>query len=156
MNIIHLKFNELNFIENVVDDDNLSDSNHEDGTIINSCYIIEDNLLFNLYSNGRILSYDLINNLILKHHLDEINDEISDARFSHDQEWLVVVTRNTKNMYLFSKLLVLKCKHSIDTDEYGTDEMISVHWGSKSTQFHGPGQRDSRSVKHVCSHCPHP
>jgi elongator complex protein 1 len=37
----------------------------------------------------------------------------------------------------------------LNTDEFGCHESVSVNWGSKDTQFHGEGQRDSRRQQQI-------
>lgn len=54
-------------------------------------------------------------------------------------------------MFLFNKIMVLQTSCDMNKDDYGTNELVNVNWGSKSTQFHGEGMRDKRVVKEVCS-----
>ncbi len=74
---------------------------------------------------------------------------IDSAKFSHDQELLSLSTRNNQ-MFLFNKVMVLQTSCDMNKDDYGTNELVNVNWGSKSTQFHGEGMRDKRVVKEVC------
>ena len=108
--------------------------------------MIEDELLFILFTDGLIINYDTVNDLLTEKSLDNIDDTtgiIDGAKFSYDQELLVVNT--SKNvMLLFNKLLVLKSRYDLNVDEYGANEMININWGSKETQFHGQGMRDHR------------
>nr|XP_027195377.1 elongator complex protein 1-like isoform X2 [Dermatophagoides pteronyssinus] len=137
--IIH-RANFQSLLQNYYDDGN----NYP--TIVYCRYIIEDELLFILFTNGLIINYDTVNDLLTKKSLDSIDDttgNIDDAKFSYDQELLVVNT--SKNvMLLFNKLWVLKSRYDLNVDEYGANEMININWGSKETQFHGQGMRDHR------------
>lgn len=142
----------INYLLQIINRTNfghLLENNGEDNcpTIIYSCYIVEDELLFILFTNGLIITYDTVNDSLHNHSLDSIdhNDVIDDAQFSHDQELLVINTHNNL-MLLYNKLLVLKRRYDLNIDEYGANEMINVNWGSKATQFHGQGMRDHRMV----------
>ena len=78
------------------------------------------------------------------------DDLLHDGKFSHDQELLAIVTKN-KKMLLLNKIMIEQTKYDMNQDDYGTNEMVNVNWGSKSTQFHGEGMRDKRVVKEVCA-----
>ncbi|OTF80521.1 hypothetical protein BLA29_003869 [Euroglyphus maynei] len=128
---------------------NLLDYNENYPTIIYSRYIIEDELLFLLFTDGLIITYDTVNDSLLKQSLNSIDHAsggIDGAKFSHDQELLVIITRNNV-MLLYNKLLALKRRYDLNVEEYGASEMINVNWGSKATQFHGQGMRDHRIVE---------
>lgn len=110
-------------------------------------YLIEDKLLFALFCDGKIETYDTVANELLHHSID-VPSSISDAKFSNDQELLAITCTNNE-MLLLNKILVVKSRYDMNLEEYGANEMVNVNWGSKETQFHGPGMRDKRIVKEV-------
>ena len=112
-------------------------------------FLIEDKLLFILFQDGKIVTYDTLNNEFLDRTIDLLCD-VDSAMFSGDQELLAVCTQD-KRLLLFNKLMMLKCQYDMTKDEYGTNELINVNWGSKDTQFHGEGMRDKRVSKEVLS-----
>lgn len=135
---VNLHDNKLTFLHELILDD------YE---IICSNFIIEDRLYFLLFRNGRIITYDSLNFELMQHQISVDSDDLlHDGKFSHDQELLAIVTKN-KKMLLLNKIMIEQTKYDMNQDDYGTNEMVNVNWGSKSTQFHGEGMRDKRVVK---------
>ena len=100
-----------------------------------------------LLRDGKIITYDSYNKELFEHSIS-VPSLIDDAKFSHDQELFAVSTRDNQ-LFLFNKIMVLQTSYDMNKVDYGTNELINVNWGSKSTQFHGEGMRDKRTLKEV-------
>ena len=116
--------------------------------IVYSTFFLEEKLYFILLRNGEIITYDSFNKELLKYSINTPTT-IDDAKFSHDQELFAISTKNNQ-MLLFNKIMILQASYDMNKDDYGTNELVNVNWGSKSTQFHGKGMRDQRAIKEVC------
>lgn len=77
--------------------------------------------------------------------------QISDAKFSYDNELLVLATKDNQMLYYHSSTCHIHAlskihEYDMNLDEYGASVMVNINWGSKSTQFHGTGMRDHRNI----------
>lgn len=94
-------------------------------------------VLFKTETDLDIFNIELDNN-------EKCESEISDAKFSYDNELLVLATKDNKMLFYHS--FIKKHEYDMNLDEYGASVMVNVNWGSKSTQFHGTGMRDHRNI----------
>ncbi|XP_054159619.1 elongator complex protein 1-like [Oppia nitens] len=73
-----------------------------------------------------------------------LSDGLQSVAFSLDQELIALITTN-QSLILMNKLFDILSQRDLKSDEFGCNETVSVNWGSKATQFHGEGQRDTRN-----------
>ena len=122
----------------------------EDGEIIRSTFLLEEKQYCALSRTGKIIIYDYFNKeLNVQSKTLDVPSAIDDARFSHDQELLAITTCDNQMMLMNKRGMVVQASYDMNQADYGTNEMVNVNWGSKSTQFHGEGMRDKRNIKEV-------
>lgn len=102
-------------------------------------YLVEDHLVFVATKNGKLLTYDTMNNVV--NLVGSISDEIHSVSFSYDQELVVLLT--SQILILMNKYFDVIVEKELCTEESETIHFINVGWGSKKTQFHGSEGKES-------------
>ncbi|CAG2115298.1 unnamed protein product, partial [Medioppia subpectinata] len=105
-------------------------------------FMSEERSVFIALTTGHIVVFNTMTNTYGT--VGCLSDGIQAVAFSLDQELIVLVTQNN-SLVLMNKLFDVLTQKDLNTDEFGCHELVSVNWGSKATQFHGEGQRDSRT-----------
>ncbi|CAJ0962929.1 unnamed protein product, partial [Mesorhabditis belari] len=109
-------------------------------------FMAENDELYAVFENGIVLtisvaSKELINDAAL------LGCEVRAAGWSPDNENLVVVGDDL--VYYFDRMLTLVAESPLIGESRGKDELVTVGWGSRETQFQGSVGKDARNKREV-------
>lgn len=114
--------------------------------IVSMEFILEERCLCIIWSSGVILRYDIADEILLPHEYPIVGGADCVA-WSPDQEYFVVTSSRANKLTIFNKLFDVIVQHPLNPSEYGSEQLVSVGWGSKETQFHGSLGKSAREKK---------
>ena len=123
--------------------------------LTNVCYSHDSDALFFFVADGEILKASeyssLLGDVLELQSIGTITDGIAAVEMDPSEE-LISLVSNSNRLYLFSCAfgdLTLKSDLVLDGLVKGTEEVVSVGWGKKETQFHGSLGKSAALAKEI-------
>ncbi|XP_065575394.1 elongator complex protein 1-like isoform X1 [Artemia franciscana] len=95
--------------------------------------------------DGNVLLYNM--NTDIAEIVGTVDGGIICSKWSPDMEILLIVTMETRKLFLMNRDFDLIKETEVFLEEFGEGAPVTVGWGKKETQFHGSAGKQARDVK---------